>query len=162
MRSGGKRSSSRSSVHTLSDITCRGPVGAAATDKGSANADRIYTMKPARAFEDIFEDIMAEVQASWRHLAQAHDDPEEERRPDQAGEYAELHFRTELDQAGRHIRAQQEKCPGQCSGQQYAAGLMTDERAHQMRRHEAHESDGPCHGGGCTDGECRSEYREQV
>jgi hypothetical protein len=52
-------------VHTLSDITCRGAVGAAATDKGSTNADRMaartgrrkHSMNPARAFEEIMDEV---------------------------------------------------------------------------------------------------------
>src|SRR5882757_523995 len=97
-----------------------------------------------------------------RRLAQAHDEPEEKRRSNQTGQYAELHFGADVNQARRNIGEQQQQCSAQCGRQQYAAGLMAHQRTHQMRRNQADKADDSRDCRGCANGQCRAEYRQNV
>src|ERR1700679_282596 len=98
----------------------------------------------------------------WRRLAQPHDKPEEKRCPNQARQYAELQLRSDVNQARCDIRAQQQQRSGQCRRKQDAAGLMTQQRPHQMRRDQPYESDHARHRRGRADGQCRAESRQKI
>src|SRR3984885_5482690 len=97
-----------------------------------------------------------------RRLAQPHDQPEEKRRPNQARQYAELQLRSDVNQARCDVRAKQQQRPGQCRRKQDAAGLMAQQRPHQVRRDQTYESDHPGHRRGRADGQCRAEYGQKI
>src|SRR5580692_195395 len=76
-----------------------------------------------------------------RRLAQPHDQPEEKRCSNQARQHTELQLCADVNPARRDICQQQQQRPGQRGRKQDAAGLMTQQRPHQVRCDQAYESD---------------------
>src|SRR5580692_3552378 len=58
------------------------------------------------------------LRVSGRRLAQPHNEPEEKRCSNQARQHAKLQLRSDMNQARRNIREQQQQRPGQCGWKQ--------------------------------------------
>src|ERR1700689_1806161 len=97
-----------------------------------------------------------------RRLAQPHDKPKEKGRSNQTRQYTKLQFRSDMNQTRYDIGKEQQQGSGERGREQNAAGLMAQQRPHQVRGDESDKSDDSRHRCARADRQCRAEYRQKI